>query len=167
MSKINNSPLDRLTWNTDSESSTVTLPSIFEVLQIPCSTNNLKLPTFLDQRFMMEEQKYFQQECSTFKTRERFKKEEGLKFISKEKDNFQKRVSSPVLKPLKMERATPCLKLILDVKTLNEVKLQERQFYQKDSKKSKWVFEENIVQHRGRKGKPKDWILNIKKNKTK
>jgi hypothetical protein len=54
------------------------------------------------------------------------------------------------------------LYLNFDLKTLKEEKVSVTEHKTKE-KKSQWIFEENVLQNRGRKGKQQEWRLGIKK----
>jgi hypothetical protein len=76
--------------------------------------------------------------------------------------------AKPVFKSSKMKKHSTTSFLTFDSKTLEVVTLNERSFYLDErEEKPKWVFEENIFQKRGRKGKPKEWKINIHKIRNK
>jgi hypothetical protein len=80
----------------------------------------------------------------------------------------EKNCSNPVSKSSKMKKVTasPTPYLTFDSKTLEEVKVLENSYYFREDEKPKWIFEENILQKRGRKGKPKEWQLKIQNIKN-
>eukprot|EP01080_Neovahlkampfia_damariscottae_P008118 gene8118-12579_t len=74
---------------------------------------------------------------------------------------------TPVQKPMKMKQnlQSPAPKYAVDtfdIKTFDKIKT-ENTIEASTGEKPKWIFETGIFQKRGRKGKAKDWQLNIAK----
>jgi hypothetical protein len=76
-------------------------------------------------------------------TRNFFNNHVTISCPQKEAEQYQE---NPTLKPLKIKKP--------EINTGNVKAIPKQQ---------KWVFEENIFQKRGRKGKQSDWKINIKK----
>jgi hypothetical protein len=143
------------------------LPSISEMLLMD-GFNCIKLPALHNKETCFESSaviKTVQQtntlgsKCSTLDTTQ-------SSFSKKVKSPPQEKNSS-VSKSSKMKKVVaPTPYLTFDSKTLEEVNVLENSNYPREDKKPKWIFEENILQKRGRKGKPKEWQLKIQNIKN-
>jgi hypothetical protein len=109
------------------------LPPIKQLLNNE-NTNSVRLP-----KFCFEENRLGSTEHKKTETRNLYNNKIIISYPQKEQYK-----ENPTLKPLKIKKPG-----------INTEKAKPKQ--------QKWVFEENIFQKRGRKGKQLDWKINIKK----
>jgi hypothetical protein len=150
------------------ESEYFSLPSISEMLlmdsnrctQLPALHNKETVFTSSTNIITVQQTNTLDSKCSSLNTNQSaFSKK--LFFPPQEKNCL----NSPVTKSSKMKKATvpPSPFINFDSITLEEVNVLENSYYLNKGEKPKWIFEENFLQKRGRKGKPKEWQLNIQK----
>jgi hypothetical protein len=85
----------------------------------------------------------------------------NLEELKTKKKHIVQLETKPPLKPLKMK--TLLLQNKVEIHLVNDNRYLIPESKLNKAKKPIWIFEENVLQNRGRKGKEKEWQKKIKK----